>query len=217
MNKKIAVVLTGAGYLDGSEITEAVSTLICLSEAKVNYQCYAPEITFTSTNHYNKTLEGERSTFSESARICRGQLKNLAQLNSKEYDGLVIPGGFGSAFHLSNWAKKAHDCEIREDISNIILKFHEESKPIAGICISPVLIAKVLGKYSPTLTIGNNKATADSLEKLGAIHENTPVDDYISDRDNKILSTPAYMYDDSTAFEVFSGIRKMLIEFIEMA
>ncbi len=217
MKKQIAVILSGCGYLDGSEITETVSTLICLSEAQISYQCYAPEIKFHSTDHYNNSTGNERSTFSESARICRGKIKNLSQLKTEDYDGLIIPGGFGSAFHLSNWAQKAHECEIREDISELITTFHKESKPIATICISPVLVAKVLGKFSPTLTIGNNKATAISLEKLGATHEDTPVEDYITDRDNKLLSTPAYMYDEATPYQVFSGIRKMLIEFIEMA
>ncbi len=197
--KKIAIILSGCGHQEGTELTEAASVAICLSEAKIKYDYFAPE-----------------KVVNESGKISRGKTKNLSDLNSKDYDGLVLPGGHGVVKNLMNVSDLEQAESINPVLKKQILNFNLEYKPIAAICIAPVLIAKILGHKKPTLTVGNDTHLSSLIKKWGAIHENCPVTDYISDRDCKILSTPAYMYEEASAYEVYSGIKSMLTEFVEM-
>ena len=215
--KKIAVVLSGCGFKDGSEITEATSTLIALSEQGADYQCFAPNKDIDTVDHITDKASGQRNILQESSRICRGNIKELSELSEENFDALVFPGGFGAALHLCTWAQKGSSCDIMPKVQEIITQFHQTSKPIGAICIAPVLLAKTLGSKEVTLTIGEDKETAQEIEKTGAHHENCPVDDYITDRENKIVTTPAYMYDQAKPNKVFQGISGLIKELVEMA
>lgn len=214
--KKIAVVLAGCGFKDGSEITEAISTLIALSQAGVEYRVFSPSVEFTSTNHLTGNNEGLRNSLAESARIARGDVADIAELNADDFDGLVFPGGFGAALHLCNWAQKGAQCEVNKHVESVIKSFHKQSKPIGAICIAPALIARVLGPENVTVTIGNDSATASEIEKTGAHHVECAVNDYVTDRETKVITTPAYMYD-AKPHEVFAGISGLIRELVEMA
>ncbi len=197
--RKIAVVLSGCGHQEGSEITEAVSTLIALSELGAKYQCFAPE-----------------SYMQESAKISRGEIFDIKKLSASNFDAIVFPGGFGAAKRLSNWAEKGSACTVHPDVERVIREFNDQDKPIGAICIAPAIVARVLGSKKINLTIGNDAETSAEIQKTGAQHVICPVTDYISDRDHKVLTTPAYMYD-AQPNEVFTGIRKMIRELVEMA
>lgn len=219
--KNIAVILAGCGHKDGTEITEAVSALIALSEAGATYKVFAPDMDVPVTDHtkvtYEKTDES-RNLLKESARISRGDIHSLKELNAAKFDGLVFPGGFGAALHLCSWAKTGAKCEVHPEVERIVREFYSEQKPIAAICIAPALLARVLGKEKITVTIGKNDAvTTAEIAKTGALHEDCDVTDYVTDRDHKIVTTPAYMFGDAKPFEVFTGIRKAIREFVEMA
>ncbi len=219
MQKKVAVVLSGSGYLDGSEITEAISTFMCLSQSKISYQVFAPNQRFSPTSHFkDELLESHfRNALEESARISRGKIQDLSELNSSLFDGVILPGGFGVIKNLCSWAQDGHKCSVNKDIRRVIEDVFESSKPILAIGIAPVLIARILGqKRSVTLTIGNNKALADKILKSGCEHVDCSVDDFISDRESKVISTPAYMFDDEP-HKIFNGIQKAIKEFLEMA
>lgn len=216
--KKIAVVLSGCGYLDGSEITEAVSTLIALSQQGAEYQVFAPRQEFTVTDHITgKTTSYQRNALEESARIARGQVKELSELKEEDFDGLVFPGGYGAALNLSDWAQKGSKALVLPAVEKVIQSFYQSGKPIAAICIAPNLLAKALGKEGITVTIGNDAETAQEIEKTGAQHETCAVTDYITDRSHKIITTPAYMYGNAKPSEVFEGISKAIKELVEMA
>lgn len=214
--KKIAIILSGCGFKDGAEITESVSTLIALSEFQTDYTFFAPSMDFTSTDHRDDSSLETRNVLTESARIARGEIHELSKLSADNFDGLVLPGGFGAALHLCDFAKKGSGGSVHEDVKKIILDFYEQSKPIAAFCIAPALVSLVLGSKQVALTIGNDENTAKEIEKTGAKHVSCEVTDYITDRENKIVSSPAYMCD-ANPFEVFTGIRKALKEFCEMA
>ncbi len=214
--KKIALILSGSGYLDGSEITEAVSSLICLSQAGAQFQCFAPRLTVASVDHRTQSAGMPRDVLTESARIARGEVLPLSELNEAQFDGLLLPGGFGAAKNLCSWAEKGAGCEVLPDVEKIITEFYKNQKPIAAICIAPAVVARVLGKHGINVTIGNDPQTAQEIAKTGAIHEDCPVSDYVSDRDHRILTTPAYMYE-AKPHEVFAGISKMIREFVELA
>jgi len=214
--KNFAVILSGCGFLDGAEITESVSTLICLDQKGCSYDVFAPDVNIASVNHSDQSEGSQRNLLVESSRITRGKTKPLAELDPSKYDGLVIPGGFGVAKYLCEWAAKGSSGKVHYNLDKTIQLFHSDSKPILAICIAPTLIAKALGKEGVSVTIGNDSETAAEIEKTGAIHENCEVDDFVTDRLNKVITTPAYMYD-STPGKVFTGISKAFNEFYEMA
>lgn len=219
MQKRIAVVLSGSGYLDGSEITEAVSTLIGLSQNNVNYQVFAPNQRFSPTSHFkDELLENHiRNSLEESARISRGKIQDLSELNPSHYDGLILPGGYGVVKNLCTWAQDGPKCSVHKEARRVLEGFFEASKPILAICIAPALVARVLGqKRSITLTIGNDKTTAAQIVSSGCEHVECTVDDFITDRESKVISTPAYMFD-VEPHRVFAGIQKALGEFLGMA
>lgn len=215
--KKIAVVLSGCGHKDGSEITEAVSTLIALSECGVEYKMFAPATSNPSVNHLTEAKEAPRSALVEGARIARGKIHNLKELKATDFDGLALPGGFGAATVLCDFAKSGSKCWVDPDVESVLKSFYKEEKPIAAICIAPALVARVLGSHGITVTIGQDEETANEIEKTGARHETCTVDDFVSDRDHRVITTPAYMFDDASPAEVFKGIRAAIREMVEMA
>lgn len=215
--KHFAVVLSGCGHKDGAEITESVSTLISLSELGISYNCYAPDIEIETVNHSTDQSTGKRNALEESARIARGEIKSLKELNTENYDAVVFPGGFGAALHLCSWAKNGSNCEVHPEAKRVVESFHEASKPIGAFCIAPTLIAKVLGNSEVTVTIGNASDVATEIEKTGAHHVDCAVDDFVTDRENKVVTSPAYMYGEAKPHEVFKGIRKAIHEISEMA
>lgn len=215
--KKVAVVLSGCGFLDGTEITEAVSTLIALSEAGAQTLCFAPNLDYAVASPHGQAHPKEtRNALAESARIARGHIQDLRELKEKDFDAIVFPGGYGAAKNLSSWATVGANATVHPEVKRVITEFHQASKPIGAICIAPTLVAKVLGSEGVNVTIGDDPATAQEIEKTGANHVRCIVTDYVSDRGHKVLTTPAYMYE-AKPHEVFTGIRKMIRELVEMA
>lgn len=221
--KRVAVVLSGCGFKDGTEITEAVSALIALSEMGAETRCFSLDQPFTVTPHAGGSAPSadasageKRNILVESARIARGKIQDIRELREKDFDALVFPGGFGAALHLSNWAAAGANATVHPEVVRVITEFHKAGKPIGALCIAPTLLAKVLGSEGVNITIGDDLATAKEIEKTGAQHVNCAVTDYVSDRDHKVLTTPAYMYE-AKPHEVFTGIRKVIRELVEMA
>lgn len=214
--KKVAVVLSGCGFKDGAEITESVSALIALSQLETQYQCFAPNLDFEATNHLDGGAQGVRNCLQEAARISRGEIQDLLTLQSGDFDAILFPGGFGAALHLCDWAHKGSECSVHQEVQRVITSFFEEGKPIGVICIAPVLAAKILGHRGVNLTIGNDEETAKEITKTGAKHIECPVDDYVTDRECKVVSTPAYMLNAEPA-QVFKGISGLVRELVEMA
>jgi enhancing lycopene biosynthesis protein 2 len=216
--KKIAVILSGCGNKDGSEITEAASLLIALSQNGAQTTCFAPDLQFSPLNFLTGETLGEiRNVLTESARICRGQIQNLALLHPADFDGLAFVGGQGVVRYLSDWAANKSKCTVLKDVVRVIQEFHQHSKPIGAICISPVLVAKVLGPHKVEITVGNDPETIAEVVKTGAHHEVCPADDFVTDRLCKVITTPAYMCKNAKPHEIFKGIVGMTKELVEMA
>lgn len=216
MGKKIAVVLSGCGFRDGAEITEAVSALIHLSELGAEYRVFAPDLEFEAVDHLNGSPIGKRNALHEAARIARGQIQPLSELREPQFDGLVLPGGYGAALNLCQFGKSGHQADVLPEMKKILRDFHAASKPICAICIAPALVALCLKDSGSTLTIGQDEATAQEIRKTGNEHEDCPVTDFVTDRENKLITTPAYMYD-AKPHQVFKGIQGAIRELYEMA
>lgn len=190
---KFAVILSGCGSLDGSEIHEAVSTLLAIDRAGANYQCFAPNIEQHHViNFITKKETGEkRNVLVEAARIARGDIKDIKEFNASDFDALMLPGGFGAAKNLSTFAFAGADMQVNEDVEKAILSMLEAKKPIGAICIAPIILAKVV--KGAQLTLGSDKATIEIAESLGAKHQVTQSGQITVDEVNKIVSSPCYM------------------------
>lgn len=216
--KKIAIILSGCGNKDGSEITETVLLNLALHQLGANTEFFAPDFEYTAVNYLNnETTQQINNALSESAKIARGQIKNVNTLIAENFDALVFPGGLGAARNLSNWTTDKIKGELKPEIKNIILNFHKLNKPMGAICIAPVLFLLAFKKSQLTLTLGQNNELAKLVESSGHFHELCPSTDYITDRDFKLITTPAFMNENATLPEIFKGISGLAKELVEMA
>ena len=216
MSKKVAVILSGSGVYDGAEIHESVITLLRLDQRGAQVQCFAPNI---AQLHVINHLTGEempesRNVLVESARIARGNVKDLREADVEDFDALIVPGGFGAAKNLSNFAIEGAGCTVQPQVLALAEAFAEAGKPVGLICISPALAAKIYGP-GVTCTIGNDADTAAAMNKMGATHEDCAVTDIVEDKARKLVTTPAYMLAQSIS-EAASGINKLVDRVLEL-
>ncbi|XP_054852615.1 glutamine amidotransferase-like class 1 domain-containing protein 3, mitochondrial [Eublepharis macularius] len=224
MSKKVAVVLSGCGVYDGSEVHESSAVMVHLSREGAQVEIYAPDI---DQLHVVNHIKGEptkekRNVLVESARIARGNVKDLATINVKELDALIIPGGFGVAKNLCSWAVDGKDCTVSKPVEDTIKAFHAAKKPIGLCCISPVLAAKILPGCE--LTIGQDTEcekwpyakTAEALKELGCKHVNKNVNEVHVDVKHKLVTTSAFMCN-APIHAIYDGIGKMVKEVLKLA
>ena len=217
MPKRVGVVLSGCGYLDGTEITEAVSILIALDRRGARIVPMAPDAAQVSVlNHQTRKPEREtRNILVESARIARGNVRDIAQVNADELDALVFPGGFGAAKNLSDFASAGPDCKVHPEVVRLITEMHAAHKPIGLACIAPVLAARVLGNEHPRLTIGTDPDTAKAIGAMGAQHQDTGPTDVSTDTEHRVVTTPCYM-NSVGPWTVYQGAEKMVEEVLRL-
>lgn len=197
MAKKIGVLLSGCGYLDGAAIQESVVTLLAIDRAGATAVCMAPDIEQMHViNHLTgEEMAGSRNVLVEAARISRGNIQEINQVSAADLDALILPGGYGAAKNLSDFAVKGANSQVQPAVSALITAMLAADKPIGVICIAPAVMAKVAqtsGKKIK-LTIGSDAGTAAALEQMGSEHTEARVDEIAIDEANKIVSTPAYM------------------------
>lgn len=213
---RIGVVLSGCGVNDGSEIHEAVITMLELDKAEAEMVLMAPNIDqMHVVNHYTGTeMDEYRNVLMESARIARGDIKDMAEVTSKDVDALIFPGGFGVAKNLSDYAMAGAECSVNPDVMRLTKEVHEDKKPIGVICIAPAMMAKILGEETE-MTIGFDEQTAKDINTMGAKHVSCSVEDIVVDMEKKVVSTPAYM-EANRIKETAEGISKLVAEVLSM-
>jgi enhancing lycopene biosynthesis protein 2 len=217
--KRVGVILSGSGYLDGAEIQEATLTLLYLDRRGAKVTAMAPDV---KQMHVVDHVKGEpagaesRNVLAEAARITRGVIVDVKTVKAGDLDALILPGGFGVAKNLCTFATEGVKLEVNPDVERLVRDMAAAGKPLGFVCIAPVIAAKVLGARKVKLTIGNDPATAAVVNALGAIHVESPVDQIVVDEKNKVVSTPAYMLGPSIA-PVAAGIERLVGAVLEMA
>ncbi|MDF2153512.1 isoprenoid biosynthesis glyoxalase ElbB [Vibrio sp. CAU 1672] len=215
--KKVAVILSGSGVYDGSEIHEAVLSLYAIERAGASWHCFAPNIEQLHViNHVTgKEMDETRNVLVESARIARGNIQDVARLNVDEFDALLLPGGFGAAKNLTDFAVSGAECSINTHVAQACRGFARANKPAGYLCISPVIIPMIY-EHGVQGTIGHDEATAAAFNQLGGEHVNCQVDEIHFDETHKVLSTPAYMLAENIS-QAASGIDKLVQKLIDIA
>ncbi|MDH4129748.1 MAG: isoprenoid biosynthesis glyoxalase ElbB [Spirochaetota bacterium] len=217
---KVGVVLSGCGVYDGAEIHESVLTLLALDRSKVEAICMAPNI---DQHHVINHLTGQvvekesRNVLIESARIARGKIKDIKDVCAKDIDAIVFPGGFGAAKNLCNFAIKGANCTVNNEVERLVKEMADANKPIGLACIAPSIASKIFensGKQVK-LTIGTDKDTAKQLKTMGTEHIDCSVKEFVVDKENKIVTTPAYMLGQNIS-DVAEGIERWIKEIIKL-
>ncbi len=218
-NLNIGVVLSGSGWKDGSEIHEAVVTLLHLDRAHAGIVMMAPDTEqMDVVNHLtNKPFSGERrNTLIESARIARGDIRDIKNVSASELDGLIIPGGSGAMKNLCDFATKGTNMTVNSHLEKLLKELYAHKKPLGFMCIAPIIAAKIFGSEHPKLTVGFDKGTAQTIESFGAQHVDCSVDEIVVDEPTKIVTTPAYMLGPSISY-ISLGIEKLVQKVLELA
>jgi len=213
---RFAVLLSGCGVFDGAEIHESVLTLLAIDRQGGTYRCFAPDVPQMHViDHRTGTpVEGEsRNVLTEAARIARGKIEDVTAFDPAEFDALILPGGFGVAKNLCTFAVDGPRCSVVPAVETAIKAAHNASLPIGALCISPALIARVLGNV--TLTIGSDPGTAKALGAMGATHRTTTHAEVVVDEANKVVTTPCYMLD-STVSQIAAGADNAVHALLEL-
>jgi enhancing lycopene biosynthesis protein 2 len=211
--------LSGCGVYDGAEIHESVITLLALDRLGAQAVCMAPD---TDQMHVVNHLTGEeaagekRNVLVESARIARGNVTDVAKMKASDVDAVIIPGGFGAAKNLCNFAVAGADCKAHPEVARFLKEVRAAGKPIGAICIAPALVARIFGEEKPEVTIGTDAGTAEAIEKMGACHANHAVNEIHVHEDLKFVTTPAYMLAESVS-QAADGIEKLVAKIVAMA
>ena len=217
--KNIGVVLSGCGAQDGSEIHEAVITLLALDRVGVNAKIMAPDMDqFHVINHLSgKIMDSDRNTLVESSRIARGNIVPIDTVKGKDIDAIIFPGGTGMAKNIFDYILVGIEFTVVPEVERIIIDLLKLGKPIGAICIAPVMIAKILqnmGKNG-TITVGFNQQFKKDVEAMGVNTEQVGAGDIVVDNINKIVSTPAYVEGKSIG-EIAVGITKLVDKLLEL-
>lgn len=217
MTKQVAVILAGCGVYDGSEIYETTLTLLRLDQLGIGYHCFAPDVSQHQViNHVTQDIvEGEkRNVLEESARLARGDISPLSELDVGHFDAVIVPGGFGVAQNLCDFAVQGDSMQVLEPLKEILEAFRDDAKPIGLICISPVMVPRLLGE-GIAVTIGHDPGVAGAISAMGGLHRSCSVEDIVVDFDNRVVTTPAYMLATRIS-EAATGVFKLVERMDEM-
>ncbi|MDR1974001.1 MAG: isoprenoid biosynthesis glyoxalase ElbB [Bacteroidales bacterium] len=208
--KKFAVILAGCGNKDGAEIGESLTTLLSIDQCGVSYDIFAPDKQVFHTLNYitGEEIPDRRNVMLEAARIARGDIRPLSEYAAANYDALVLPGGFGAAKNLCDYAIKGAEMTVDKEVEKAVLDTHTLGKPIGALCIAPVIIAKLIPNAN--VTSGNDPDTIKNMLEMGARHTPTQAGEYVYDAENNLYSTPCYMLPNARISEVYSGVFNMI-------
>ena len=217
--KKVGVLLSGCGVNDGAEIHESVLTMLFLDKPGVEMILMAPNIDqMHVVNHYTgQEMDEYRNVLVESSRIARGNIKDMAEISANDMDALIIPGGFGVAKNLCDYAMAGPDCSINPDVYRLISELKLLNKPIGAICIAPAMMAKILGELdeSANMTIGSDETTSKDIEAMGSVHVECQESEMVVDGEKNLVTTPAYM-EAKTIKDAADGIEKLVKQVLSM-
>ena len=218
MSKKVAVILSGCGVYDGSEIYETVITLLRLDQCGAQVQCFAPNIEQLHViNHLTgETSNESRNVLVESARLARGQIKDLADARAEDFDALIIPGGFGAAKNLSSFATDGAASQVQPRVLAVAQAFAKAGKPIGLMCIAPTMAPAIFGA-GVICTLGSSEGdAAKAVSAMGAEHRECAFDGIVEDSKHKLVSTPAYMQASSIS-QAANGINQLVDRVLALA
>lgn len=211
MTNRIALFLSGSGYLDGSEITEATSLIIALSKYGIAVDFFAPNRNQSDVVNHNTNQESSesRNILIESARITRGNVLPLDEFNAELYNAVVLPGGFGAVKNFTTFLQDGHNAQLHSDIKKALENAIFHKLWIVGICAAPLVIALALRDLNienSTISFGDQNNSVDFINALNhwkIKHAETKIDEHHIDYHNKLITSGAYMFHDASPYDIY--------------
>jgi enhancing lycopene biosynthesis protein 2 len=212
MSKKVAIILSGCGGLDGSEAQEVICSILAIEEAGFSWRAFALNEDQKKTISHSslRELKDKRNMMAEAGRLTHAKIENVDQLDSYEHDILWLPGGYGVVSSLSDIKEKGKNGSVHPKIEKVILDFFGQKKVIVSLCIAPTLLAKALQGESVKLTLGNSVEYARLLQESGHTAVKSSSEEYVYDKVHKVYSSPAYMNDGTSCYKIFTACRKIV-------
>lgn len=207
MSKKVAIILSGCGAFDGSEIQESVCSILAIEKAGLSWRGFSLDENqaVVKTSFASKPIDQKRNMMQEASRITHGKMKPIDQLDASKFLGLWFPGGFGVVTSFSDIAQKGDKGDVHPKIKKVIQEFHALKKPIIGVCIAPTILAMSLPGKGLTLTLGKTGEYDGDLAKAKHHPKKVSSEEFVYDEKNNIYTTPAYMNPDATCSKVYEA------------
>jgi enhancing lycopene biosynthesis protein 2 len=164
-------------------------------------------------------VDASRNVLTESARIARGEILDIADASQDDYDAAILPGGFGAALNLSSYAINGADMAVEANTKKFLLSMAQAGKPLGALCIAPPILARILrelGREGAKITIGvADGADGANLAAMGAVPVDCAVTQCVVDAEHKIVTSPAYMCETNLA-QLADGIDKTVGELLAL-
>jgi enhancing lycopene biosynthesis protein 2 len=223
----IGVLLSGNGVYDGAELQETVFVLAAIDRNGATAMCMAPNV---EQHHVINHLTGEemperRNVLVEAARVARGAIRDVETVGAEELDAIVLPGGFGTAKNLTSWAFDGPSGSVHDGTAKLLRSMHAAGKPIVGLCMAPVVIAKSFQGHNiqATLTVGSAQEASpydiaginQGVEATGAIAKAATLREIVIDNSNRVITAPCYMMEGSIS-QIQKNINQALDSLFEM-
>jgi enhancing lycopene biosynthesis protein 2 len=197
---KVGVLLSGCGYRDGSEVFEAVLTILALEKGGAQVQAIAPdgpqaEVIDHYTGEEARSVPGGegRNALAESARIVRGRVVSTREVSSHELDALVIVGGWGVVKNLCTYVSDNIHATLNSDVERLIKEMNGLGKPIGAMSTGAILVSLALQGQNISVTTGGDPEIAARVQAVGATHAPAGVDEIHIDEANHLVTTPAFI------------------------
>ena len=217
VTKRIALLLSGCGAWDGSDIHETVLTLVALDRAGAEVICIAPDLMqYHVLNHLTQEeVAAQRNMLLESARLARGKIVDLATIDPSLLDALIMPGGFGAVKNLSQFALKGPTREVNPQVRDLLEIIHRLKKPIGAIALAAIPLVIALADYRPEVAVSTDEGIAAAIEIMGGSHKQCKSNKIWVDRPNKIVTLPASM-PDMRIGDVAAGVNRVVAKVLEL-
>jgi enhancing lycopene biosynthesis protein 2 len=214
MAKRVGVLLSGCGRLDGSDVAESMLTLLVIERAGAEAICVAPAIDQAGVvDHTSREgAPGARNARVEAARIAGPEIRSLAELEANAIDALIVPGGEGPIATLSDYPEKRELCQIHPDVVRLLRGMLQARRPMGFLGLSALLAARVLGPAAGVrLTVGSKGTPyAKHAAVMGADVRPCAPEDVIVDQKARVYTTPGFLAEGSRLPNVARAVDRLV-------
>jgi enhancing lycopene biosynthesis protein 2 len=198
---QVGLLLSGCGHYDGTDVQEAVLSGLALDRRGARVVGLAPageQLHVVDHTLGEEMTAPPRDLLLESARILHDKVHSTAEFPLETLQGLVVPGGFGSAKNLMTaFARPGERREVCPETARVLRHFLSAGKPVGIVGLGEIPIRRLL-----------------ELPLEDALQAEDPLRVSV-DRDRRIVATPGFK-GFTRVSEVAAGVEAMIEEFMSL-
>jgi enhancing lycopene biosynthesis protein 2 len=214
MAKRVGLVLSGCGRLDGSDVAEAMLAMLVIERAGAQVVCAAPDADQAAVFDHatGDRTRAARNARVEAARLAGASILPLAELGPDTVDALLIPGGNGPIATLSDYPDKHELCQVDPTVVGLLRGMLQGRRPMGFIGLSALLAARVLGPVAGVRVTVGSKAipAAKHAAVMGADVRPCAAEDVIVDQKARIYTTPGFLAEGARLAGVARAIDRLV-------